>query len=302
MEGRTVLVTNIERFATHDGPGIRTTVFLKGCPLHCPWCANPETQSPLPVLMHDARSCSWCGECARACARGAIRVLGNDFAWDAERCRRCGDCARACLREAVWLEGRAMSVDDVIAVAARDRAYYERSGGGVTFSGGEPLARRDQILELVRAARAAGLSVAVETTGNVSGETVRELEPLVDVFLHDLKHADDALLEKVTGGSGRLIRDNLAWLLARCPERVEVRIPVIPGFNHDEATIRSMLDWARGRGCRRVALLPYHTLGRGKYERLGRVYASPERSLADEDLAAYHEYALSLGMESKIGG
>lgn len=295
-----VLVTNIERFATHDGPGIRTTVFLKGCPLHCPWCANPETQSLRPVLMHDARRCVGCGECERACAYGAL-CMESRFLWKDALCMRCGACVQACLREALWFEGELLDVEDIVALAVRDRAYYERSGGGITFSGGEPLMCREQILALVSAAKRARLTVAVETTGNIPQETIETVRPFVDHWLYDLKHIDDSRLHGVIGANGPRIKSNLIWLLKCCPERVNVRIPVVPGFNYEEETLHGMLDWLVSHGCTKVNLLPYHTLGKGKYERLGWDYTCSDSSLKDEDLLPYHEYALERGMESKIG-
>jgi pyruvate formate lyase activating enzyme len=293
----TVNVSQIERFATHDGPGIRTTVFLKGCPLHCPWCANPETQPTSPVMFHDERKCVGCGACAAACPARAIS-LDDGFAWDRRACVRTPDatsctlCERACMHEAISFSGELMSVGDVMDVVLRDRDYYENScGGGMTISGGEPLANRGQALALLEAAKVEGLNTAVETTGNVARSTVEAVEPLVDHFLHDLKHLDDVRLREVTGGDG----------LSVAPERVNVRIPVIPGFNHDDATIRSMLDWLAERGCTKVNLLPYHTLGRSKCTRMGKAYEWDEHPLDEADLAAYHAYALELGMESKVG-
>ena len=296
------VVMNIERFATHDGPGIRTAVFLKGCPLHCPWCANPETQRAGRVLFHDGEKCVGCRSCERACAAGAIR-FGADgrFGYDAARCAGCGECVRACLCEALEFQGEAMAPGDVLDVVERDRDYYEVSGGGMTISGGEPLLHADWALALLREARGRGIPCAVETTGNVPESTVLAAEPLVDNFLYDFKHLDDAVLAEVTGGNGRLIRGNLGLLAKKCPEKINVRIPVIPGFNYDDATLRAMIARLREVGVRRVNLLPYHTLGKNKYAKLGWDYAMPGKSLPDEALAPYHGYALSLGLESKIG-
>lgn len=298
-------VMNVERFATHDGPGIRTCVFLKGCPLRCPWCANPETQdSHLPVLFHDARSCVGCRACETACAElgtGAISFADGSFSFDATRCSACAACERACLHEALELQGSVRTVAGLLDLADRDRDYYEVSGGGVTLSGGEPLMFAEGAHAFLAEAHHRGLDTAVETTGNVPRATLDLVEPLVDHFLYDLKHLDDKTLREVTGANARLVCENLTMLARRCPEKINVRIPVIPGFNYDSGTIRSMIDWLHEIGVTRLNLLPYHTLGRDKYRKMGLPYTCAEHMLTDDDLDAYHRYALSLGMESKIG-
>lgn len=294
-------VMNLERFATHDGPGIRTTVFLKGCPLRCPWCANPETQTLGRVVFHDRERCVGCGSCLRACTRGAIAFEGGYPSFDLTLCDGCGACGRACLKEAIEFQGEERTVGDVLDVVERDLDYYEESGGGVTVSGGEPLMFVNRALPLLREARRRGLDTAVETTGNVPRSTIEKVEPYVDHFLYDFKHSDPDRLHEVTGGDGLLIEGNLRWLLKRCPERINVRIPVIPGFNFDERTLMGMLERLHGMGVLRVNLLPYHTLGLGKYQKLGIAYRCPRQALSDKDLEPYHRRALALGMESKIG-
>lgn len=294
-------VMNLERFATHDGPGIRTAVFLKGCPLRCPWCANPETQSLGQVVFHDRTRCVGCGSCALSCPQDAIRMEGGRPTFDLVRCDGCRACERACLQEAIEVQGSTRTVGEVLDVAERDRDYYEASGGGLTVSGGEPLMFADKALPLLREAHARGFDTAVETTGNVEPSTIRVAEPYVDHFLYDFKHEDQARLRQVTGADGALVEANLRWLLREHADKVNVRVPVIPGFNYDPATLTSMLDRLHAMGALRVNLLPYHTLGLGKYEKLGRPYRFPRQSLGDEDLAPYHEHALALGMESKVG-
>ncbi|WP_075279215.1 glycyl-radical enzyme activating protein [Thermophilibacter provencensis] len=302
---KTITVMNLERFATHDGPGIRTAVFVKGCPLHCPWCANPETQSLGPVHFVDGERCVGCGECARSCPNGAISLVTEGGRRrprvDPARCSGCRACERACLREAIVLQGHVMSVGEVLSVAERDRDYYEASGGGVTLSGGEPLMFADTALAFLREARVRGLDTAVETTGNVAFETLRAVEPYVDHFLYDVKSLDESSLRNVVGGSVKLNQEGLRWLAARCPDKINARVAVIPGFNFDDEELKGIIDWLWEIGVRRVNLLPYHTLGLGKYAKLGRDYACSRSSLRDEDLEELHEYALSRGMESKVG-
>lgn len=298
-------VMNLERFATHDGPGIRTAVFLKGCPLHCPWCANPETQYRGLVHFLNGKRCLGCGSCASACPRGAITLVDVEGSrrpsFDAAKCSGCRSCERACLQEAIELQGRIMSVGEVLDIVERDRDYYEASGGGVTLSGGEPLLSRGHALAFFRESKARGLDTAVETTGNVPLETIKAVEPYVDHFLYDVKSLDAEQLRKVVGGNARLNQDNLRWLAERCADKINVRIAAIPTFNHDHDTLVAMIDWTRALGISRVNLLPYHTLALGKYEKLGLEYGYPRQSIRDEELQSLHEYAISLGMESRIG-
>lgn len=298
-------VMNLERFATHDGPGIRTAVFLKGCPLHCPWCANPETQPRGLVHFLDRKRCVGCGSCAAACPQGAITLVEADGSrhpnFDATKCNGCRSCERACLQEAVELQGRVMSVGEVLDIAERDRDYYEVSGGGVTLSGGEPLLSCERALAFFREAKARGLDTSVETTGNVPLETIQAVEPYVDHFLYDVKSLDADQLREVVGGNAKLNQENLRWLAESCADRINVRIAAIPTFNYDHDTLVAMIDWTHALGITRVNLLPYHTLALGKYEKLGLEYAYPRQSVRDEELQPLHEYALSLGMESRIG-
>jgi len=300
-----IYVMSIERFATHDGPGIRTVAFLKGCPLHCPWCANPETQEPtLPVLFHDATRCVGCRVCERTCATGgrfAISFVDGEFTFDAATCSACHKCERACPKDAIELQGRRYTVGEVLDVVERDRDYYEASGGGFTISGGEPLMHIEWALPLLREAKVQGLDTAVETTGNVPHETIKQVEPYVDHFLYDFKHINGTKLYEATGSSLALVQDNLVYLARLCPRKVNIRIPVIPRFNYDRDVLGSMILWAQGIGAHRVDLLPYHTLGLGKYERLGYDYGWKESPLHDEDLEPYHDFVLSLGMESRVG-
>jgi pyruvate formate lyase activating enzyme len=297
-------VMNVERFATHDGPGIRTVVFLKGCHLRCPWCANPESQSLLPVIGHMVSKCIACMSCAAACPTKAITFVASDssgFRFDAMRCTECHLCERACLHEAVELMGEIRTVGKLVDLALRDADYYDESGGGLTVSGGEPLLNPAGTMALLREAHEAGIDTALESCYDVPLERVIAVGPYVDHFLGDLKHIDDELMHEVTGGNNRRVKEAIRWLAANCPDKVNVHIPVIPGFNYDEKTLMSMIGWLHGIGILRVNLLPYHTLGIQKYEKVGRQYTYPRQSLCDEDLERYHQYALSLGMESKIG-
>lgn len=295
-------VTNIERFATHDGPGIRTTVFLKGCPLHCPWCANPETQSVKSTMFHHKAKCVGCQACAQACAKQAITFVDGSFRYDEHRCVRCFACEQACLNDAIEFQGKGMELEDIMAEIRKDKDYYENSHGGVTFSGGEAFVQSDALWELLKACKQEGYATAVETTGNYSKERLIRMLPLIDLFLYDFKHLDDAELFRVTGGNGALIKENLQYLLKVDPQKVIVRMPIIPGFNYEETLIRDTLAYLKSIGVWQVNLLPYHTLGKVKYEKMGQTYTMDAKMLQKEDLEPFLAYAKELGLHANIGG
>jgi pyruvate formate lyase activating enzyme len=301
MTEQTLNVFEIERFALHDGPGIRTTVFLKGCPLSCPWCANPESQSGRKQLMHFPNLCVACGACARACPTGTAVLKREGIAFDRQQCVGCETCARVCPAGAIRFSGARMTPEAILDEVLRDLAYYEKTGGGMTVSGGEPLAQREGLTALLDLARKAGLHTAVETSGQASAEALDAVLERADLILFDLKHCDPDVFTRVTGGDLGLILKNLAR--AAQSGRVIVRIPVIPGFNTDEATLTGILRLAAARGVREAHLLPYHVLGRNKYPQLGMEYGwNATQPLDKSELTPWIERAASLGMTLKIGG
>ena len=275
MTGR---IFDIQRFSIHDGPGIRTTVFLKGCPLHCKWCHNPEGISPDPQLSVVPENCIGCASCLGTCKTGALALNGKrTIVIDRPRCTACGDCAPACDPRALEMVGRTASVDEVIAVVLRDREYYLASGGGVTLSGGEPLLQPDFTHALLRAAKAAGVSTCIETSGFADGAVVEKVAPLTDFFLYDYKETDPQRHTAYTGVSNDLILENLHKLYAR-GARIALRCPIIPGCNDREDHFAGIAALSREMpGLAEIDLVPYHPLGRGKIARLG---------MADSPLAA----------------
>lgn len=264
------IVFNIMRFSLHDGPGTRTTVFLKGCPLSCWWCHNPESQSARPELMYAADRCVRCGECVQACKHGALTFRDGPVR-DPDLCVQCGACASECLAEARRYVGDWMSVEDVVRKVRRDIVFFDQSGGGVTFSGGEPLMQPDFLEAALKALKAEGIHTAVDTCGFAKPETLRRITPLADLVLFDLKLVDAERHRQATGVRNDVILANLS-VLVKAGKPLIVRIPVIPGVNDDDANVRESMDLLARVGVRRVDLLAYHQAGTDKYERVGSKY------------------------------
>ncbi len=297
------IVLNIQRFSLHDGPGIRTTVFLKGCRLRCWWCHNPESQHPQPELLLRPALCIQCGMCVAECPHGAVRWDGDWFITDRARCERCGACTVVCVAGARAMAGRVMTVEQVMDDVLRDVVFYDESGGGVTFSGGEPLLQGDFLLDLLRACKEHDLHTVVDTCGFASPETLDRVRPYVELFLYDLKLMDDAHHRVVTSASNRLILDNLRRL-AEHNHPVVLRVPVIPGINDDEDNLRSMGHLVRSLpNIIRVDLLAYHTLGMDKHERLDSPNPMPVTAPpSEEGMAAIKCLLESFGLSVTIGG
>ena len=295
------IVFDIQRFSIHDGPGIRTIVFLKGCPLACRWCCNPESQQPAPVVMYRKASCVHCGRCIRVCKRGALSPDHPGFI-DRTRCTGCGACAEVCLAGALTMKGRTMTVRQVVQELQKDATSFRRSGGGVTLSGGEPLVQSGFALELLKACKERGWSTAMETTGFAPKEVVEQVMPLVDHALVDLKTIDPAVHEEQTGVANRLILEN-AIRIAGLAATV-VRVPLIPGVNTNPAALEAIGRFARLMpGVDTVHLLPFHTFGENKYALLGRPYPLAEATpLTAEEVGGFRAIIEEIGLNCVIGG
>ena len=293
-----IRISNIEKFATHDGPGIRTTVFLKGCFLHCPWCANPGTWKSEPVLMHDAKKCVECKTCMHVCERGAISF---PFQWDMDKCIYCKKCENYCLQDAISFAGKDMEINEVIKEVLKDKDYFDQSNGGITISGGEPFMQLDAFLELIKQCKNNGLHVAVETTGNYCLDTLKEALPYIDLFLMDLKHLDAQKLKDITGGNLDLILNNFKYLAQHCPNKVIVRMPVIPRFNDD--ICEDVIRFCANLKLSEVNLLPFHTMGKSKWNQLNKEFMYDKDKMMDRnDLTPYIDVGKQLGVYVKIGG
>jgi len=271
----TGVVFDVRRFSVHDGPGIRTTVFLKGCPLRCAWCHNPEGLSAAPEVVWRGERCIRCGTCIATCPEEALAWTGEAPVLDGTRCTLCGDCADVCYADAREVLGRTMTVDDVLAAVERDRPFYEESGGGVTVSGGEPLAQPAFLVELLAQCRARDLHTVLDTSGYAPWTVLDAVRGDVALFHYDLKLIDDARHRVVTGVSNVLILENLARLAAEGHD-VVVRLPLVPGVNDDDGNLLATGRLAVELGIRRIDVLPYHRLGGDKYGRLGRDSTMPE--------------------------
>ncbi|MBM3747843.1 MAG: glycyl-radical enzyme activating protein [Acidobacteria bacterium] len=267
MKGR---IFDLQRFSIHDGPGIRTTVFFKGCPLRCLWCHNPEGIDPKPQLAFTPEKCIGCGECVQACPETALaRNQAGRAVLDRARCNACGACAPACDTQALEMVGRDVSVEEVRAVVLRDRDYYSASGGGLTLSGGEPLAQPEFAEALLGAAQAERLHCVVETSGFAEWKLLERLLPLVDLWLYDYKETNPQLHASFTGESNQRILENLR-ALDRAGARLALRCPMVPEYNARKEHLDGIAALAgQLRNLAGVELLPYHRLGQSKLRRFG---------------------------------
>jgi pyruvate formate lyase activating enzyme len=301
--GLSATVFEIERYATEDGPGIRSVVFFKGCNLRCRWCQNPESQSPRPQLIYYRERCTACRRCVEVCPAEAVReVAPLGFITDHEKCILCGACVDACFSGAREIVGQNMSLDAIMDELRKDQAYYEQSGGGVTFSGGEPLLQAEAVRELARRCKEEGIHTAVETAGHLPWSSIGGLLPWLDLLYFDLKHIDSETHRAYTGVPLDVILGNLS----RASERFDnliVRIPVVPGVNATEHTLGRMFSFlARNTRVKGVELLPFHRLGLAKYEGLGLAYAMAEvDNLGKEDCRPFAEIGRALGLAVQVG-
>ncbi|HSJ53521.1 MAG TPA: glycyl-radical enzyme activating protein, partial [Anaerolineae bacterium] len=294
-------VLDIQRCSIHDGPGIRTTVFFKGCPLSCWWCHNPESQAANREIVARQERCLGCRACEDACPRGAVQFSGGGPAIDRERCTLCGACTNACHAEALEIVGREMGAAEVLSEIEKDVAFFDESGGGVTFSGGEPLSQPGFLLALLHACRAQEIHTAVDTCGFAPWHVLEQVYPYTDLFLFDLKLLDDGHHRTYTGVSNRLILANL-HRLAHLGCEIILRLPLVPGVNDADERVRAMGEFAAGLPhVRRVDVLPYHHIAIQKYARLDRAYGLLEtRPPSAEWVASRAEILARLGLEVRI--
>jgi len=266
------VIFDIQYNALYDGAGIRTVVFLKGCPLRCDWCHNPESQLLDPQMTYFAEKCQACGTCVEACEQQALSMVGKIVVRDTAKCTACGACAEECPTGAMEIAGKEMSPGDIVEKAARDKIFYDNSGGGVTISGGEATMQPEFLVELLKQIRAREIHVALETCGFFRKELRDQLVQHVDTFLFDIKHADPEEHKKRTGVSTQLIQENFREILAAAgAERIVPRVPLIPGFNIGDDAIDGIIKFLTDSGHPGpVHLMPYNPFARTKWEKVGR--------------------------------
>jgi len=288
MAEKTAVIFDIEKFAVHDGPGIRTVVFIKGCPLHCRWCHNPESQSFEPELLFDPGKCTLCGKCAAVCPEHCHTLAEDKHTFDRAKCRHCGLCAEHCPTEALISVGRKMSVNEVMAEVMKDEVFYRNSSGGITLSGGEPLANFEFSSYLLKAAKEAGIHTAIETSGFAPWDRIRELLPLVDLWLWDVKTIPEKH-EKLTGVPAEPILENLKRINQSCASII-LRCPLVPGVNDSDAELRHIAKLANDNPhVREIDLEPYHPLGEGKSRSLGRKIVFHSEFASENDKSRWKE-------------
>lgn len=300
MLSKSALIFNIVHGSFVDGWGIRTTVFLKGCPLRCRWCCNPEGQEKRPELQVIPEHCSRCGKCLSRCPEGALSLTELGIRVDRKKCTGCGKCTSCCWPGALELWGRSRTAEDVFAECLEDKVFYQESGGGITLSGGEPTQWPGFCLEILRLCHNVGIRVAIDTCGQVLTSDGLEVLRQADLILYDIKGLDPARHRENTGVSNEIILKNLS-LLETWGKEVIIRYPVIPGHNLDEAeNIASFL--AQFRCIRRVDLIPYHNYGSEKYAQLGRTYTLGDDKISPEEQQDLLQIFRSSGLNVQIGG
>lgn len=299
-------IINIQKFSVHDGDGIRTTIFFKGCMLNCWWCHNPESQSFTPELLYNAERCTGCTRCIEVCPQHGIRMVNGQFLADRTKCDACGTCADACLNNAREVCGRTYTIKELIREIEKDQMFYEESGGGVTLSGGESMLQDPEYMEqLCRQLHRKGFNIAVDTCGFAPWSTYERVLPYVDTFLYDVKLMDPERHKKYIGQDNALILENLKKL-SQAGANINLRIPLITPVNTSDQDIQDIISFLKENDIRIVKtnLLPYHNTGNHKYEKLGEEYKGInfERP-TDERLEQIRQQFIGAGFTSvKIGG
>lgn len=295
------LIFNIQRFSLHDGPGIRTAVFMKGCPLRCPWCSNPESQDIFPNLLVRNINCKGCAKCVKACPNGSISLSpGKGRVIDWSSCDQCLKCVNVCIYQSLNVCGKSVTLEEVLYEVQRDKHFYKNSDGGVTISGGEALCQSTFVANLLKLCKEEGINTAVDTTGYAGWEAIEEVLPYTDLILFDIKHLNPANHRRATGVDNAIIMTNLNRISRKT--RVWLRVPLITGFNDSVEHIKRIAVLAKEIEVEKVSLLPYHDGGKAKCVQLGRPYSWPEIFPPSDDwIQKLKEVVEGVGVKVSIG-
>lgn len=298
------LITNIQRCSTKDGPGIRTTIFFKGCPLKCAWCHNPETQKYERDIMVDYERCTCCGVCLKKCKNKAITIKNNKITTDFDRCDKCGECIDFCVKNAREVVGEEYTVDELFEEVEKDIIFFESSGGGVTLSGGEVMLQHDFVYDFAKKCYENHISVDIDTCGYTEFKYYKRILPYVDLFLYDLKIMNKINHKKLIGKSNELILKNLEEL-NELNANINLRIPIIDGVNSDDENISEIITYLLEKKIKitQVNILPYHNIGVYKYEKLNIKYSDIEmKKPTEKKLKDIEKKFKKSGFKTKIGG
>ncbi len=310
MSDLKAIIFNIQGFSIQDGPGIRTTVFFKGCPLSCKWCANPESQVFKSDIIHVPTKCTHCFRCLSFCTKGAVKLpdeIGGNPIFDHSICVNCEDqdmCEHSCYSAAIEKVGKNMTVDEVMDILLDDEPFFRKSGGGVTVSGGEPMVHPEFVKELFIECQDNYIHTAMETCGYVAWDVFKEVLKYTDLVLYDIKHMDPEIHKELTGVTNEVILENLRKIVSETSTEAIIRIPVIPGANDTNENMHATAQYAKEIGIREVHILPYHRMGMGKYIGLGIEYPLGEsvESPSNERMETIRDIFRSYGLICKIGG
>lgn len=302
MIDQKVQIMEIERFAIHDGPGIRSVVFFQGCPLHCPWCANPESQQIKTHLFHSESKCTGCGHCLEHCPKQALYVENGHIRCDQKQCIHCNTCVDGCLQSALKWVGKSCSVGEILKEIGKDDAYYQESQGGVTLSGGEVFTQFSALKSLLTELKKRSYHICIETCGEFETRLLEKVLKDVDLFLFDMKHSRADKLYQVTGGHLDLIKHNIQTIAQYDPDHIIIRVPVIPGFNDDYEVIEEIVEFAHQNNISKVELLPFHNLGKSKYDQMGNTYQYQNvPNMKAADLEKYTDIFLKYHVHGIVG-
>ena len=294
------LIFNIQRFSIHDGPGIRSTVFMKACPLRCHWCSNPESWNPYPEIMTNDLRCIKCGKCAQICPTGAITVNQKGRKINRAKCTLCLECAEVCPTGGISISGEYMTIEDVMKEVESDKLFYQNSGGGVTISGGEPLSQWEFVHQLLKECKQEGIHTALDTSGYAPWDILEKVLDYTDLVLFDIKHINSSQHRKGTGKGNKLIIDNMKRTASKT--RTWLRFPLIPGYNDSGEHVRELAELGVKIGVEKFSILPYHEWGKAKYEKLGRRYPFKNaQTPSDEHIQELQRIIENMGLKVTIG-